>query len=432
MIKKTFFVFAALLFMASNSTYAEEPAKEQPSVPPQANRPIPTTLVEISTDALPLWRQASENNGPKTLIVFSNEPFLQPIPVQLEKDALNLAKNGTSEQLVASGRYFRPDPLLLPSQAISAALACDFFDHVLWVIPAKTAVKDFDLESFRQQLYESGILTRDESQKLTLQNNSLIGSIRGKNFTIATTKSLPPLIAPAWVHLDLSYFQALYKNEIKTPIYSLLYSLAARLTTADLPITGATLSLSTEEEGLVKMNMRFIGKDFAEILMHPEKFHQKPSPVHSLRSDAYYYANLMASDKAFAKIQEATKAAPDDGGLLYDYYLALRVAKRGDDALHILDRLVALDPGYGYEYLSLAKQAKEKNLPAASLGMLKKARQLYPNNHYIRLEMLDRYLELGQLVEAKAQLDKLTLLPWSKVYYPNMPEILKGYRKRIE
>lgn len=140
----------------------------------------------------------------------------------------------------------------------------------------------------------------------------------------------------------------------------------------------------------------------------------------------------MATDKAFEIIQRAIDADQENTGLLYDYYLALRAVKKGDEALHILDLLVTLEPGYGYEYLSLAKHAKENNLPSASLGMLKKAQALYPDNHYIQLEMLDRYLELGQMIEAKTQLDQLTGLPWSKVYYPNMPELLDGYRKRIE
>ncbi|WP_146032913.1 tetratricopeptide repeat protein [Geothermobacter hydrogeniphilus] len=420
--KLSIFGIASLLLALSSACYGT----------PGGGKPqgAAVNLFELSTDALVKWRTLPE---PATMVVLSNVPFLQPIPKQLREKVQSLVKNGRAEDFEKKARYFRPGPILLPSQAISAALQCGLVSDVLWVIPSRIPIADFDLNRLGDRLVESGILTAEERELLTKRKHMILSPLRGHQLMMTTIMDLSlteKFHENLIVHFDLSYFQALYKNEVKTPIYDLLESTLKQLVKALPKPSMTTLSYSTEEEGMVEMNLRFLGKDI-QASFNAEGLSAARRRLRETRKKALYLATFMINDKALDLLKKTVLDFPDDPALLYDLYRFERSAKEGDTALKTLAMAVELDPGFGYEYLSLARDAETARRPDKAIEMLQKAKLIFPDNHYIDLETAAAWKRAGHAAGALAIYRDLQTKTWSEVYYPDMPTRLKNLISQV-
>jgi hypothetical protein len=388
--------------------------------------------VELSTDALPYWRP---NRDKPRLVIISNEPFLQPIPDELRDRAVKLALSGSPQALKLETRYFTPAPTLIPPQALSAALAAGLCEQITWIIPTTVAVKDFDLDALLSQLKDSGILTDVEAEESERKERFISMPFRGKRLEITTLADLDETVTKIdadIIHIDLSFFQVSYSNEVKTPLYPLVSDTLKTLTTKLREPAVVTISASTEEEGMVGMSFRTLGPAIETALTGTTAEKQRAAKLRAVRGKVLYLETFMANDEALKELQQATKSLLDEPALLYDLYRAQRVAKQGALALQSLAAAVAIDPGYAYEYLTLARDAKRSGRPDKGIEMLTLAKQYFPRNHYIELERAQLWYDTGQAAKAAEIYRKLLKQPWSTTYYPDMPLRIEALLRQAE
>lgn len=383
---------------------------------------IEPRILELPSAALSIWRNFTGQKP--TLVLLSNHPFLQPIPAPLAPAALALAKSGSPEDLRRRGTSLTADPLLLPAMTLTAALQSGFFAKVVWVIPSQAEAEKFDVALFRQQLLETGAATPAEAGAFVADRKAFSGRIQGVPVLAVHHTMLPRLQEPVLLHIDLSYFQALYQGEIKTPLYPLLAATFTNLSQNLPPALAVTISLSNLEGG-VPLASRFVGNDVAAFFRNPLLPNQPLPETWAQRANAIYLENFFQNENIRDIYQQLREASPTDASVPYGLHAIYRQLNQGDQALHSLQEAVRLDPVYALEYLFLANLAKEKQLPEQQLRMLEAARQALPENPFIPLQMVETLLQLKHYPAAAALTKELSALPWSPLYYPQLPEFLR-------
>jgi len=387
------------------------------------SEPIKATTLELPSEALPYWRDAAGGSRP-ALVLFSIHPFLQPLDDAQSTAVERLIRTGSPDDFKAHGSLYRTDPALVSTQALSAALQAGLFSRVIWVFPSATTPDQLVLDKFREQMVDAAFLTADEGAQLRYKDGSFSGTVRGIPFSAVHAMALPEIEEPILLHLDLGYFKGLYKNEIKSPLYPLLRQMALELKTLNWQVRGVTLSYSTVE-GELSLETRFLINRFADLLADPGKLEAMPEHW-SLHSEALYTINFFLETKVNELYERAVAVAPEDAAVLYG--LALRRQRDGNlqSALELVDRAVAQDPGYAFEYLSLADRAAEANDLATTSRLLEKARPYFPDNPFIRVQQANVMLRSGKLEEGRALVRELQKLPWSPTVHADMPQVLAG------
>jgi hypothetical protein len=429
-------VALTLLFLAGCEKQKEPPEAPQPAKPVRSapatdltavsllKSPLEPLLVEHPTQALTLWRQYRGERP--ALVLISGDPFLQPLPEALQREAVEAIDSASADELRGRLAYPAADPLLLPAMALSAALRAGLFSEVVWILPLEAENNKLDVDTFRRQLLGYGAVSEKEAESFTLGEGVLSGTVRGVPFRAAHPGSLPPLDAPVLLHIDLSYFAPLYKGEIKTPLYPLVKQSFARLRQSGWKAFAATISRSNLD-ALIPLPSRFLGDDLAALLADPSRL-DAPLPENSARrANALYLENFFQKEKIRDLYLEMEQADPEDPSVKYALYEVARQFKEGDKALRYLAEAAALDPAYALEYLSLADLATEKKLQHEALRMLQLAAESFPDNPFISLRLADSLRDLGQPEEAGKIIEKLKGLPWSPVYYSDLPDALRNW-----
>lgn len=416
---------------------AEPPVEAvQPSAPaipltatPFLSQPLPTTIIEATNGALPIWRSFAKNRP--ALIIAANIPALLPVPAELRAEVGSLLKSADDQELRRRSSLDIADPLLLPMMSLSAALDADWFSQVLWIFPSKQLPEQLELATFQQQLVAARIATPTEAAGFTLKNGSFNGIIRGRPFTAATAEALPPLEQSAILHIDAAYFKPLYKGEIKTPLYPLLIGLLDKIKVQGWKVAAATVALSNEPLGGLPLQTRFLGKDLAAILKNPQAFKEALPPQWERRNNALYLENFMQKEEIHKIYLEMEKEAPGDAAVKFGLYDISRQTNKANEALAYLQAAVQIDPVYAQEYLDLAELAMEKKRPEKAIEMLQLAHSAQPDNPFFLTILAQSLLSAGRQEEAKALLQEIAALKWSKIYYPEQAEASDALIKRL-
>ncbi len=404
---------------SSVSEPAEIPVPER-TFTPLLQQGIEPVVVELASEALASWRPAGGAGEKPTLLLLSNDPFLRPVPQPLVAEVVHLAQSGSRDQLRVRGTALSPDPLLLPSMAVSAALQSGFFSRLVWVLPLVPEAQ-LDLEILRRQLVEYGAMSEDEASALVFESGAVVGRMHGVPLQIVPLAGLTSLAEPVLLHIDLSYFQPIYKGEIKTPLYPLLLQTLIHLRDLQLNVGEVTLSLS-HLEGNLPLDTRFIGGTLAEIFRQPG-FLDGGGPRHwDDRGQTLYLANFFQKERIRDLLLKMEQNDPADASVKFALYQVLRQFKEGTAALDALGQAVALDPVYAREYIELVTVANDNGRPDEALRMLERAAEVFAGNPFIRLEQAELLLHAGRNAEAVALIKQLQSLDWSSVYYPDLPQ----------
>lgn len=384
-------------------------------------------LVELTTGALPIWRKFSEQKP--ALVLMSFGPFLKPIPVELKQRATELVLQGSREYFDRHGSFFRADPVILPNQALSAAVDADLFSKIYWVFPTKNSPEALSLDKFRTQMLEAKFLSKAEVDELTLKDATFSGRLRGMPFSASPHLNVASIQEPLVLHIDLSYFQGLYNNEIKTPLYDLIHKAARSLDQSGWEPLSTTLSYSTLE-GDIALETRFVMSNLAEVLADPSLLAAEAMPpAWALRAQALYAADMFTESKKLELYRQAAKLAPADPTALYDLFQSYLQSKKIDKALVALDRAITLDPGYGAAYLAIANLALQDGNLAATQRFLEKAAALYPLNPFVNFGRSELLLQSGAKGDALTVIDQLLNLDWSPIYHPDMLQVLNEMKQ---
>lgn len=395
------------------------PAPAEPALPltaaPFLSQPLPTTVIESTNEALPIWRSFAKNRP--ALIIAANGPAMFPVPAELRSEVDGLLKSGDDKELVRRSSPNNPDPLLLPMMSLNVALEAGWFSQVIWIFPTKQLPEQLNLATFQQQLVDAQIASPDEAASFTLKQGSFSGIIRGRPFTAAPAEALPPLEQSALLHIDADYFKPIYNGEIKTPLYPLMIHLLNKIKERDWKVAAATVSLSNQQFDGLPLHTRFLGKDLALVLQDPHMLQETFPQQWERRSNALYLENFMQKDEIRRVYLEMEKEDPGDPAVKFGLYHISRQLNKTEEALEYLREAVQLDKIYAREYLALSELAMEKNRPGKAVEMLQLARSAQPENPFILLQIVRALLNTGQHESAKALKSELTTLMWSKNYY---------------
>ncbi len=392
------------------------------------DEPIEPVVLELPSEALPYWRDAAAGGKP-TLVLFSIHPLLQPIDVALHDDVSRLMASGSAADFKAHGSLYRAEPIILPTQTVSAAVDAGLFSEIIWVFPSTAAPDQMQLDLFRKQVTEAGFLTEKEAATLNLEDGTYTGTVRGLPFRAVHPGALPVIDKPLVLHVDLGYFKGLYQGEVKTRIYDLLLSTALALNETGWTPELVTLSYSTME-GTFSLDVRFLITNFADMLRNPTLLDGTMPEAWGLRSEALYSVNFFLDGKVQEYYEQAAAKFPEDAAAQYDLYKHMFFEQRKiDEALAVLDKAVALDRGYAAAYLELAQIADQDNNLAAALELLNSAAPVVPENPMVNLYRAQFLIQSGRKDEALPLIDQLAALQWSKHYQEGVPQLLEDMAK---
>jgi tetratricopeptide (TPR) repeat protein len=394
----------------------------EPLAIPLLKNSIAPVLLELPTQALSQWRKF---RGTKpALVLLSKDPFLQTIPAQLSKEALRLVAKGSDEELETRLFSQSSSPLLRPKMALSTAMRADLFSKVYWLIPSTAKIEQFSIDIFRQQLIDSGAASQKEARAFTMVDGIFSGSIQGVPFKALHPSALLDIKGPALLHIDLSYFSPLYKDEVKTPVYVLIYQTLRQLRQASLQGLAVSISAGNQTHD-VPLGSRFMLGVMERLFKEPQLLDSPLLPDWEQRRQALLLPIFFKYELERDTYLKMIKDAPSDASLHYGLHHAYRNLKKGDHALDSLAKAVSLDPIYALAYLELAALATEKHRPDQALRMLRLAGDNLPSDPFIQLNIVRALLSSGQVELAAPLLEQLRLLPWSAVYYSDMQQRLR-------
>lgn len=432
---RLFFALLGILFLLALTSCKRNTEDQKSSFPSQSSPVAPKVpfrdalephLYELTSGALATWRNFAGQKP--TLVLFSAHPLLDPIPEERKEQIHDLLVKSDEKEVVRRCRLLSNEPVALPPETLSAALDNDLFSEVVLVIPGQEKPEDFNLEKTRRRFQQAGFLSADESTQLTLSDGVIRGTVRKVPLLIVHPDRLPKLDKPIILHIDLSYFKEMYVNEVKTPSYDLLLQLATKVRAAAYPALATTLSFSNQEVGF-SLESRFLIRDLSTVLRKPELLDGNPPPSWELRAKALYATTMFAESEARELTLQAANKNPDDAAALYS--LALDMFKQGqaEAGFATLDQAVALDQGYGLEYLELAQQGLSMGKTGKSIELLGKAANALPDNPFVRIELANQLIQASRVKEARPLIAELIKLDWSKTFHPQVPQYLEQMKE---
>jgi hypothetical protein len=394
------------------------PEAEPISAAPFLSEPLRVNLVEVTSEALPVWRHYRKNRP--LLAIVAHSPAMAPIPAEVLAESRDLLADADDATLRFRTGLSDTDPLLLPPMAVSAALDAAWLDGVVWIFPTSSTPETLNSELFIGQLLEIGLATPEEAQGLSFANGVFSGTLRGKTFIAAPLAALPAIDRPILLHIDCDYFKTLYKGEIKTPLYPLLIDTLVAIKERGWQVLEVTVARSTLGAGL-PLATRFIAGQIAGITTDPEMLGRPVPNNWAERANALYLENFLQKDKVRDIYLELIKIDPADPSLHFALYQILRqYAKGGDEALKHLAVAVSIDPVYGLEYLNLAELAIQKQLPDQAARMVQLARAARPDDPFVTMMAARTLVNAGRHDGDEELRAALLRLNWSPFYYPEL------------
>ena len=401
---------------------ATEPAVEAPSVSATTvllHNPAKLIRYEFPSQALQQW-YALRSARP-ALLLYSNDPLLQSTTPAMQKNLLVRLANHDQVAL----RFDIADPAILPKMTLHAALEAGLFSAVYWVMPTREEAASLSIDIFRTQMVQLGALSDEEARALTLREGIFSGTVRGVPFHALHPQSDFAISGPVAFHFDLSYLSPLYKGEIKTPVYPLIYQTLKHLRDQRVETLSTSFSYS-QISGEIPLGSRFVGDVFEQLFNQPKMLDENLSEAWQKRANALYLPEMFMASDARNILLQLVEAHPDDPSLHFALYQVSReVRSARHTALDHLADAVQRDPVYALEYLLLAPIAREKGHPDEALRMLRLAHEGYTDNPFIALELARALLSANHGDGAVPLLQQLLVLNWSLTIYPDMPEFLQ-------
>jgi hypothetical protein len=407
----------------------EDPAESTQAESRSSTIPPKTTMLlqhqvelkryEVPSQALQQWYKLRAQRP--ALLLYSNDPFLIWTRDAIQKNLVERLK----DRDLASLRFDTSSPAILPRMTVHAALELGLFSAVYWVMPLNAEVSALSVETFRSQMMQNGVLDIDEARTLTLRDGVFSGTVRGIPFHALHPSANFAISGPTVVHFDLSFLAPLYKGEIKTPIYPLIYQTLKHLRDQKIEAIAATFSYS-QISGEVALGSRFIGAVTEQLFKQPGMLDERLPEMWKQSATALYLPELFSAGEAYKILLQQMQAHPDDPSIHYALYQASRNVKSARNlALVHLAEAVKYDPVYALEYLALAPLAREKDRPDEALRLMQLAHDAAPNNPFITLELAKALIINGQNDNAVPLLMQLLTLKWSPAFYSDMPDFLQ-------
>lgn len=393
------------------------------------HRPIPLQRVELVPQALAVWRQFADRKP--TLLLVSDIPMLSPPPSQLRERIDTLAQGGTPQELSRYGYPKSPELLIHPDMTVDTALRLGWLGELVWALPLPDSGAGLTLEPFRKQLLARELVTAQEADSLSDDGRQIRGRLRNTPFRAGVFRELDLFPGPLLVHIDLSYFKNLYKNDIATPLLEIVIRTLGDLRERNLPVLAVTFSYGHLDERIA-LDVRFLGEFIALLTEQPENF-EKSLPVNFGRqAEILYLANFFQKEKIRELALAQEKDLPAASWVKFNLFRSAAEHKDGAQALDYLAKAVALDRVYAVEYPELARHAYEKGRPDEARRMLELAAKALPEDPFIRLQLAQLTAEAGDKKAAGVMVEQLRQLPWEPLYFAVFQDYLAAFSSYLE
>lgn len=397
--------------------------QEQREIPaPVLTQPLTMGLNEVDIEALP---SLLPHRG-ETLVLLSNDPFLQPIPDGIRAELDATVGRGEGELRRRLGRV--ADPLLMPGMLTSAMLEQRIFRRIVWVIPSLEQQEQVNLEKFQELLHLTG---RSEAARSfhKMANGTLNGEISGTPFEVVHPGALPMLTESVVLHIDLGYFSPIYKNEIKTPLLPLVGETLIRLRGSKWPIKAASFSYSNHS-GQIALRTRPLGVFIRSLFADPQLLDQKKMPeIWGMWGETLYLESFFQNEEIQQILARMAAEEPDTPWIKYLQANFHFRTKDEANAERYLAEAVKGDVGYALEYMELAEAARGQKKPELILKNLRKLVEAMPDDPLFGLSLCEELFFQGEYEEVRAMLPRLRALNWSSHYYPQVGSILESFQK---
>jgi len=375
----------------------------------------PFNKVEFPGEALYFWHAAVDYRP--TLLLFSNEPLLLPVPENLRVDAGSLLLTANRTLLATKTNPLQAAPLLLPAMTIDAALRSGWFSEFIWVVPVTDTLPPLNGEVLRRQLLGSGYLDATDKIEVVADGTGVLkGTLRGTAFRAVTLAQLSP-VKQAVVHIDQDWFLQSIRNEIATPLFALLEATADSIH-KQAPQRLVTTFCYGNLDGRISLDVRFAGEMLGYFLESSSRIGQELPPNWRRMKDILYLQNFFKKEMVAEIARQMGAADAKSAWVQFVLYRSAAEMKEPQRALRHLDAAVMFDSGYAVEYLNLVWKAYEARDLNGAMRMLERAEAVFPENPEIKHQIALLAHELGEDDRAKQIARELLALPWSELYHP--------------
>lgn len=408
---------------ATAAVPASQTIQKEPATPRALfKEPVEPHVFELASAALTTWRDHAA--AKPTLVLFSTHPFLGPLRSENKASIRKSVLTTPAVELIRASRLQTANPVFISPQAVSVAIEAGLIGELVFVQPTTQKASAASLSAFQQNAFASGFLTEKEALGLRLTNGVIHGTVRGIPFRCVHPDSLPAISQPVIVHIDLSYFMDIFVNDVKTPVYNLLYQTARNIRDAGWPAVAITLSYSNQEAEF-SLDTRFLISNLATILVNPTLLDGGTPPSWQLRSDARLARAMFNATIADDLTTRAVEVSPDDADALYALSQLKLAQRQIDEAFTLLDHAVKLDPGYALAYLQLAETAVDLGQWDKAEALFGKARQHLSDNPFIDISLAELLIRRTRGKEARALLAPLQQQHWSTLFHAKVPDLLR-------
>jgi tetratricopeptide (TPR) repeat protein len=320
---------------------------------------------------------------------------------------------------------------MLPGMAIDAALRSGWLKELAWALPLRDPAQELSLEKFSEQLLQSRIADEQETATLGITERVIHGNLRGTAFSAAALPLHQGLTGPVIVHIDLSYFQPIYKNEIATPLLDIVFNTLTTLKKMHLKTLAVTFSYG-HLDSKIALDVRFLGDIITYLIEDPARLDQ-PIPVNWQRQrDALYLGNFFKKEEIRKLYEAQEKDSPNGAWVKFNLYRSAAEHKEGTKALDYLAEAVTLEPLYALEYQELSNMAYEKGRSDEAFRMLSLASDVFHKDPFLKFQMAQLARENGEKERSLELLNKIRNLDWSDYYYPNMKQNITDFTEFVQ
>jgi len=390
---------------------------------PKCDKP---SLVEFPAEAVPLWR--CEEVSP-SLILFSSDPFLEFPPEENSSKAVELFRTGSSAEISRRVRFEISDPLLLPNNTMRMALRSGVISELVWVLPVDEKGSLADTNVLYDWLLQQEQFSAEEKESMKPTAEGVVGVVEKRPFRAVAASILKTWPQKARIHVDLTFVDTLYQNEINTPIYLLLKTRLYPVFSKENDPGKVSVSYSTAN-GDVSVQLRFVGETLVDIAGDPAILDRPLNDIWRGRRDILYLENFHQLEKMLRIASDNVASLPENASGYFDLYRVFYLRKDMESAIRALESACKLDLGYVPAFRSLARQAYQQGDFQLAVSYLKRAFAIDPANPFIQIDLVDSLLMSGQRDEATHIVNDLKKLHWSEIYYPMMTRSLENLLMR--
>ncbi|HYN74368.1 MAG TPA: tetratricopeptide repeat protein [Candidatus Methanoperedens sp.] len=303
-------------------------------------------------------------------------------PVTVGVDALR-------EEILASGGgdvlLFGPNDLLrdlfLPMRKAGKV------GSLTLVVPAEGSLVEGNLAAWKSY---SSTLSPGAGNDFTLRNGVMDGAVDGLRVRVVSIGDWKTFRGDGPVILDLSFFLAIYRDEVRTPFVELPRKFLATLDDRKVDVSRVRGWMVGRD--VVPLEHGYLAKLVGEMLQSPALFRAGLPAKWDALHQGEYLALFAENEEALPHFEEYLKHEPEDGSVLAKLARNSFVDREVERGMQYLARAFKADPYYIRGYPEAADYFLREGEPETAERLLRTAILFAPDDRELKGD-LDRLLE---------------------------------------